>query len=77
MTVPPKMDLTCVVRRHIKILSRRKCNFSDAVLNSSQSVNIFPDPELTSLFTIARTKEIGIPCQASDVSALNVSIIKF
>ena len=76
MVGPTKMDLTCVVRRHIKILSRRKCNFADAVLNSSQSVNIFPDPELTSLFTIARNKEIGVQCQACDVSALNVSIIK-
>jgi hypothetical protein len=73
MTVPPKMDLTCVVRRHVKVLSRRKCNFSDAVFNPSQFVDIFPDPQLTSLFTIARSKEIGVQCQACDVSALNVS----
>jgi dynein intermediate chain 2 len=73
MTVPPKMDLTCDVRRHVKVLSRRKCNFSDAVFNPSQFVDIFPDPQLTSLFTIARSKEIGVQCQACDVSALNVS----
>ncbi len=77
MTVPPKMDLTCVVRRHVKVLSRRKCNFSDAVFNPSQFVDIFPDPQLTSLFTIARSKEIGVQCQACDVSALNVSQLHF
>jgi hypothetical protein len=70
---PPKIDLTCAVRRHVKVLSRRKCNFSDAVFNPPQFVDIFPDPQLTSLFTIARSKEIGVQCQACDVSALNVS----
>ncbi|XP_046462783.1 dynein axonemal intermediate chain 2-like [Daphnia pulex] len=73
MTVPPKMDLTCVIRRHVKVLSRRKCNFSDAVFNPPQFVDIFPDPQLTSLFTIARSKEIGVQCQACDVSALNIN----
>ncbi|XP_046650612.1 dynein intermediate chain 3, ciliary-like [Daphnia pulicaria] len=67
------MDLTCVVRRHVKVLSRRKCNFSDAVFNPPQFVDIFPDPQLTSLFTIARSKEIGVQCQACDVSALNIN----
>lgn len=67
------MDLTCVVRRDIKLLSKRKCNFSDAVLNPSQSVDIYPDSELTASFTIAKNKEIGVQCQACDLSALHVS----
>ncbi|EFX64830.1 hypothetical protein DAPPUDRAFT_333795 [Daphnia pulex] len=67
------IDLTCAVRRHVKVLSRRKCNFSDAVFNPPQFVDIFPDPQLTSLFTIARSKEIGVQCQACDVSALNIN----
>ena len=75
MVGPTKMDLTCVVRRDIKLLSKRKCNFSDAVFHSSQSVDIFPDRELTSSFTIAKNKEIGVQCQACDISALHVSLI--
>ncbi len=70
------MDLTCVVRRDIKLLSKRKCNFSDAVFHSSQSVDIFPDRELTSSFTIAKNKEIGVQCQACDISALHVSLLQ-
>jgi hypothetical protein len=62
----------CCTSTYVKVLSRRKCNFSDAVFNPPQFVDIFPDPQLTSLFTIA-TKEIGVQCQACDVSALNVS----
>ncbi|XP_046653741.1 dynein intermediate chain 3, ciliary-like [Daphnia pulicaria] len=67
------MDLTCVVRRDIKLLSKRKCNFSDAVFHSSQSVDIFPDRELTASFTIAKNKEIGVQCQACDISALHIN----
>ncbi|KAI9556247.1 hypothetical protein GHT06_018821 [Daphnia sinensis] len=67
------MDLTCVVRRDIKLLSKRKCNFSDAVLNPSQSVDIYPDSELTASFTIAKNKEIGVQCQACDLSALHIN----
>lgn len=67
-----KMDLTCVVRRDIKVLSKRKCNFADAVFKSSQFVDIYPDTELTSSFTIAKNKEIGVQCQACDISALHV-----
>lgn len=74
LLVPTKMDLTCVVRRDIKLLSKRKCNFSDAVFHSSQSVDIFPDRELTASFTIAKNKEIGVQCQACDISALHVSL---
>ncbi|KAK4023838.1 hypothetical protein OUZ56_009231 [Daphnia magna] len=67
------MDLTCVVRRDIKLLSKRKCYFSDAVLNPSQSVDIYPDSELTASFTIAKNKEIGVQCQACDLSALHIN----
>jgi dynein intermediate chain 2 len=76
LLAPTKMDLTCVVRRDIKLLSKRKCNFSDAVFHSSQSVDIFPDRDLTSSFTIAKNKEIGVQCQACDISALHVSHFK-
>ena len=73
MTVPSKMNLICVVRRDIEKLSKRKCNFSDAVLDSSHFVNILPDPQMASLFTIANNKEIGVQCQACDFSENYVS----
>lgn len=66
------MDLTCVVRRDIKILCRRKCHFSDSILKANQCVDIYPDPELAATYTTSKNKEIGIQCLACNVSALQV-----
>lgn len=67
------MDLNCVVRREIKLLSKRKCSFADAILKPMNFVDIYPDPVIALGFTIAKNKEIGVQCQACDVSALHVT----
>lgn len=69
------MELNCVVRRDIKVLYQRKVNFADAILRPSNFVDIFPDPILALGFTIAKNKEIGVQCQACDISALHVNIL--
>lgn len=71
------MDLTCVVRRDIKVLSKRKCIFSDSILKAHQCVDIFPDPELAATYVTSKNKEIGIQCLACNVSALQVHEERF
>ena len=67
------MELSCVVRRDVKLLSRRRCNFSDAVLKPSCFVDIMPDTQVAANFRIARNKEIGVQCEACNISALKVT----
>jgi len=69
------MELSCVVRREVKLLSRRRCYFSDAVLKPSCFVDILPDSKVAANFTIAKSKEIGVQCEACNISALKVSIV--
>ena len=66
------MDLHCVVRRDIALLTQRKCNFSDATLKPSNFVDIKPNPELASKFTRLQTREISTQCTSCDLSGIEV-----
>lgn len=70
-----EMELHCVVRRDIALLTQRKCNLSDATLKPSSFVDIKSNPELASKFTQLQTRDISTQCTSCDVSAIEV--IKF
>ena len=67
------MELHCVVRRDIALLTQRKCNLSDAPLKSSAVVDIKPNPELAEKFARLQTRDISTQCTSCDVSAIEVT----